>query len=152
MAPSIPGDTIMRSLLLFAVIAAMTSGVTACMSLDQQRANATEIQPQLQVTEVDRGRNLYQYWCATCHGSGAGAEGRTQLPGTAALAVKYRGAVPALLEDRTDLTPQIVTLFVRNGVSVMPFFRKTEISDEELAAIGAYLTRPRPAPSGENER
>jgi hypothetical protein len=34
---------------------------------------------------------------------------------------------------------------VRYGVSVMPFFRRTEISDTELAALGAYLARLNPA-------
>jgi mono/diheme cytochrome c family protein len=34
-----------------------------------------------------------------------------------------------------------VKTFVRNGVSIMPFFRKTEISDADLDAIAAYLTR-----------
>jgi mono/diheme cytochrome c family protein len=31
---------------------------------------------------------------------------------------------------------------VRNGVYVMPFFRKTEISDAELEALAAYLSQP----------
>jgi mono/diheme cytochrome c family protein len=30
---------------------------------------------------------------------------------------------------------------VRHGVSVMPPFRKTEVSDADLAALSAYLTR-----------
>jgi hypothetical protein len=29
---------------------------------------------------------------------------------------------------------------VRDGISVMPFFRKTEISDADLDALTAYLT------------
>jgi len=58
-----------------------------------------------------------------------------------ALQAKYKGAVPALLDKRTDLTPAFVKTTVRNGVSVMPFFRKTEISDADLDAIAAYLTR-----------
>jgi hypothetical protein len=33
---------------------------------------------------------------------------------------------------------------VRQGVSFMPQFRKTEISDEELTALAAYLTRNNP--------
>jgi mono/diheme cytochrome c family protein len=49
--------------------------------------------------------------------------------------------VPALLEKRTDLTAALVKTYVRNGITVMPFFRKTEISDAELDAIAAYLTR-----------
>ncbi len=44
-----------------------------------------------------------------------------------------------MLEERTDLVPQITKNFVRTGVSVMPFFRKTEISDAELDALAAYL-------------
>jgi mono/diheme cytochrome c family protein len=86
---------------------------------------------------ADKGRELYQYWCATCHGRGTG------FPGTIALQTKYEGKVPALLEDRTNLTAANVRFFVRRGVSIMPFFRKTEVSDADLAAIAAYLTRSR---------
>lgn len=85
---------------------------------------------------ITQGKAIYEYWCTPCHGRGLGR------PGTVALEAKYDGAVPALLEERTDLTPEVVAYFVRNGVSIMPFFRKTEISDEELAALGAYLSQP----------
>jgi len=77
----------------------------------------------------------YQNYCSMCHGEGAGK------PGTLALQAKYKGALPALLEKRTDLTPQLIKMYVRNGISVMPIFRKTEISDADLDAICAYLTR-----------
>lgn len=87
---------------------------------------------------VENGREVYEYWCATCHGRG------NRFPGTVALQAKYGGRVPGVLEDRTDLTPASVRLFVRRGTSIMPFFRKTEVSDAALDAIGAYLTRPRP--------
>jgi (+)-pinoresinol hydroxylase len=82
-----------------------------------------------------RGYVQYQDYCAVCHGTGVGK------PGTLALQQKYKGAEPALLADRTDLTAQLVKTYVRNGISVMPFFRKTEISDADLDAIAAYLTR-----------
>lgn len=108
---------------------------------------AAPAQKPIQVAaQFQKGQKLYKYWCSTCHGAGVGAEGRAQLPGTAALQEKYQGELPALLEDRTDLTPETITVFVRNGISVMPFFRKTEISDEELEEISAYLTRPRNKP------
>jgi len=87
--------------------------------------------------QVARGHDVFQYWCATCHGEGPGH------PGTDALAAKYHGSKPALLEDRSDLTPDQVRYFVRHGVTIMPFFRKTEISDADLDAIGAYLARSR---------
>jgi len=37
-----------------------------------------------------------------------------------------------------------VAYVVRNGLSIMPFFRPTEIDDEQLAALGAYLSRNNP--------
>lgn len=96
-----------------------------------------------QPTQVARGEQLYQYWCATCHGPGIGNNGAQYLPGENALRAKYKGAVPSLLHERTDLTPEFVKLFVRQGISIMPFFRKTEINDPDLDAIAAYLTRNR---------
>lgn len=90
---------------------------------------------------VERGRALYEYWCATCHGPGIGNNGVPHLPGTDALRVKYQGALPALLSERTDMTPDLVKFYVRQGITIMPFFRKTEIDDAELDAIAAYLTR-----------
>lgn len=81
------------------------------------------------------GRTVFWNYCEACHGDGPGK------PGTAALAAKYDGAKPALLEQRTDLTPQTVRTFVRTGVSVMPIFRKTELSDADLALLADYLAR-----------
>lgn len=49
------------------------------------------------------------------------------------------------MEERTGMTPEFVAHYVRQGVSTMPFFRKTEIGDAELAALGAYLLRDRKA-------
>jgi (+)-pinoresinol hydroxylase len=80
-----------------------------------------------------QGKAVFDHWCAPCHGDGPGK------PGTAALQALYGGTKPALLEERTDLVPEITRTFVRNGVTIMPFFRKTEISDEELDALAAYL-------------
>lgn len=79
------------------------------------------------------GKAVFDKWCAPCHGDGPGK------PGTAALQALYKGAKPALLEKRTDLPPELTKQFVRTGVSVMPFFRKTEISDAELDALAKYL-------------
>ena len=82
---------------------------------------------------IQKGEKVFDYWCATCHG--------TALPGTMALEAKYKGAKPALLSERTDLVPPVTKTFVRKGVSIMPFFRKTEISDADLDALAAYLAR-----------
>jgi mono/diheme cytochrome c family protein len=82
---------------------------------------------------IQKGENVFDYWCATCHAP--------RLPGTVALQAKYKGAKPALLSERTDLTPAVTKTFVRKGVSVMPPFRKTEVSDTDLDALSAYLAR-----------
>jgi mono/diheme cytochrome c family protein len=82
-----------------------------------------------------RGYVQYTNYCSMCHGEGVGK------PGTLALQAKYKGAVPALLANRTDLTQALIKQYVRNGISIMPIFRKTEISDADLDAIAAYLTR-----------
>jgi mono/diheme cytochrome c family protein len=87
---------------------------------------------------VAHGRKVYQQWCLPCHGAGVGK------PGTDALAARYKGEKPAVLEERTDLTPETIRYFVRRGVLFMPSFRKTEISDADLDALSAFLTRNKP--------
>jgi mono/diheme cytochrome c family protein len=87
---------------------------------------------------VERGAAVFNNWCAACH-----SRGPQNAPGTASLQAKYQGSVPAALEDRRDLTPEVIEVFVRNGVAMMAPFRKTEVSDADLDALGAYLTRPR---------
>ncbi|MBI4265814.1 MAG: cytochrome c [Acidobacteria bacterium] len=90
------------------------------------------------------GKAVFDKWCAPCHGAVAPARGMFgggALPGTAALAVKYKGRVPAVLEERSNLAPGFIRTVVRNGVFGMPITRKTEISDAELEDLVAYLTR-----------
>jgi len=82
------------------------------------------------------GKEIFNKWCMPCHAPGI----KDHYPGTVALQVKYKGTLPAALEQRTDLTPELITNSVRHGVSIMPIFRKTEINDLELEAIIRYLT------------
>ena len=89
-------------------------------------------------TLATRGHEVFEYWCAPCHAPGA------RHPGTQALDALYKGAKPGALEARTDLVPELTRAFVRTGVSVMPPFRKTEISDADLAALAAYLAPKAP--------
>ena len=84
---------------------------------------------------VENGKAVFERWCSACHAP------KPSLAGTLALQTKYKGEVPAALEQRTDLTPDVVAFFVRNGVAWMAPFRKTEISDIELADLGAYLAK-----------
>jgi len=87
---------------------------------------------------VERGAAVFNNWCSACH-----SRGPQNAPGTTSLQAKYQGSVPAALEDRRDLTPDLVKFFVRNGVAMMAPLRKTEVSDADLEALAAYLTRSR---------
>lgn len=87
--------------------------------------------------DIERGYAVFTKWCAPCHGAGPAR------PGTQALAARYGDALPALLEERTDLTPAFVETIVRHGTGLMAQFRKTEISDDDLEALTTYLTRER---------
>jgi mono/diheme cytochrome c family protein len=114
--------------------------VVAVVSLSASGASAQDS------AVLKRGNDAYQYWCATCHGRGPGN------PGTTALSAKYKKALPGVLEDRTDLTTQAIRFYVRRGTSIMPFFRKTEVSDADLEAIALYLTTRSPARSSQSQK
>lgn len=90
-------------------------------------------------SQVDRGHRVYQKWCYPCHGPGS------DKPGTISAAAN--GRKPAVLEERTDLTPSAIKTFVRQGIFFMPAFRKTEVSDADLDAIAAYLARNNKPPA-----
>ena len=91
--------------------------------------------------QVAHGHQVFEYRCAPCHGRGPGDDGSDMLPGTAALTEKYQGARPGALEDRSDLSAPVITLFVRRGSGAMPFFRASELSDADITAIAAYLAQ-----------
>ncbi len=108
-----------RAVLLFSLFAAISLPVVAAPS-------------------EQNGKVVFDKWCAPCHGAIAPRGGA--LPGTAALSVKYKGKVPAVLTERTDLAPAFIKTVVRHGLFGMPITRKTEISDAELEDVVAYLT------------
>jgi mono/diheme cytochrome c family protein len=83
------------------------------------------------------GEALYTRWCAECHAEGHGHPGTQQLERT-------RGAKLAVLTQRQDLVPQYVILVVRNGLNAMPPYRPSEISEDELALLAAWLAPQRP--------
>jgi mono/diheme cytochrome c family protein len=115
------GNLVLKSIsfLSFAVLLALSTTGLAASSAD-----------------LAQGQQVFDHWCAPCHGAGKGK------PGTDALAAKYAdGSEPALLEQRTDLDPAVIEAMVRQGVSIMPIFRKTEISNADLRAMVAYLTK-----------
>jgi (+)-pinoresinol hydroxylase len=86
-----------------------------------------------------RGKAVFVRSCEPCHGTAEGAGGRKQLPGTNALQIKYQGRVPAALEQRSDLPMPVLKQYLRDGSWSMPPFRKSELSDADIADIAAYL-------------
>lgn len=83
------------------------------------------------------GRALFARNCSSCHAPGPGH------PGTARLTID-NGPDFAVLERRTDLTPEHVTMAIRQGFLMMPPFRRTELSDAEVKAIAHWLSAPKP--------
>jgi mono/diheme cytochrome c family protein len=81
----------------------------------------------------EQGRKLFQSTCLYCHGE--------KVWGTFTLA--RRRADEGLLEKRTDLNAPFLKNVVRNGMGSMPAYRRTELTDADVDAIAAYLTRPR---------
>jgi mono/diheme cytochrome c family protein len=99
--------------------------------------------PYASTPDTPAGERVYRKWCSHCHDPGIGH------PGTQAIEAKYKGKRPGVLTEWTELNPEYVELMVRQGISVMPQFRKTEISDEELRALAEWMAaqgKPTSAP------
>lgn len=94
---------------------------------------------------ADPGEAAYVQWCMGCHAPlpepGPPGPGGFPPAGTAELQRRYQGRLPATLTDRTDLTPAAIRSVVRSGRGIMPPTRKSEMTDEELDALTAWLAR-----------
>jgi mono/diheme cytochrome c family protein len=115
----------------------VTVAVAVAVAVAAARLGPAFAQPP--AAAIEQGKTVFEHYCAACHGTGRGDDGAPMLPGTHALQLKYRGEKPGLLEERTDLPAELIKVFVRNGVASMPPFRKTEVTDEDIEAIAAYL-------------
>ena len=113
------GTRVVFGVLLFVAAAA---GAGAVFAAEEASLSAQEQQ----------GKRLYDRTCIYCHGPG--------VWGTNRLAKRLDKA-HALLENRTDLSAAGIRAIVRSGVGSMPPLRKTELSDTDVEAIAAYLTR-----------
>ena len=130
----------MNRLSLFALVAGCVVSSTAAVAQEPPFPIAawsrTTAAAEDSGSPVERGAAVFNNWCSACH-----SRGPQNAPGTASLQLKYQGSVPAALQDRRDLTPDLVKFFVRNGVAMMAPLRKTEVSDADLDALAAYLTQ-----------
>jgi mono/diheme cytochrome c family protein len=130
---------------LFALAASAGLVGTAMAATKPKPARASSSANSAQIAQ---GKLQFARQCAACHGQGAGDDGSKQLPGTDALARKYKGELPPQLELRRDLNADVIRMFVRNGSGAMPMFRKSELTDADISAIAAYIadTSARAAP------
>lgn len=113
-------------LLLSRVVAALSSSVIAGgAAVAADGAPADPMAPGL-------GQAVYAQYCTVCHDVGMAH------PGTFGLA-RYYGAEKAALAQRGDLTVDFVKQMVRHGRALMPAFRATEIGEQALDALAAYL-------------
>jgi mono/diheme cytochrome c family protein len=81
-----------------------------------------------------QGQQAYSHWCIYCHAPGVWGTNRLS---------QRMDKDHAVLENRTDLTAAGIRAVVRIGVGSMPPLRRTELSDADVDAIAAYLTRQR---------
>jgi mono/diheme cytochrome c family protein len=93
--------------------------------------------------DADRGKAVYDLWCLGCHAPLTGL-GMFPPAGSYRLQERYKGAVPAALRDRSDLTAEFIRVTVRRGMNMMPATRKTEVTDAELDAVITYLVQKAP--------
>jgi mono/diheme cytochrome c family protein len=75
------------------------------------------------------GKLVFTLTCSTCHRKGGA--------GTQALAKEF-GSEESILEDRTDLTADLIRETVTKGRKTMPPVRLTQ---DQLQAVIAYLTK-----------
>ncbi|WP_225011029.1 MULTISPECIES: c-type cytochrome [Novosphingobium] len=81
--------------------------------------------------EKPDGAENYALKCAGCHNPGPGHPGTMLLD-------QLKRPVPALI-GRKDLELDYLKSVVRHGLVEMPPFRPTELSDDEIAEIYAYI-------------
>ena len=83
---------------------------------------------------ANSGEAAYRHNCLHCHADSQEAPGTLQLGRT-------RGKERALLVGRKDLPAEYIRFVVRNGLNSMPPFLPSQVSDAEIAAVAAYLSR-----------
>jgi mono/diheme cytochrome c family protein len=91
--------------------------------------------------DAQNGKAVFVRWCQGCHEALPGG-GFDPPAGTYTLQQRYQSRLPAEIEKRTDLTAAQIKGLVRHGVNVMTGFRKTEITDQQLDDLIAYLVKP----------
>lgn len=104
-------------------------GLTACAPKEAESQPATSPSSPI-VSPIDEGKSIYSANCAACHGTEAqGTTVAMGLPGHSATAIERQ---------------------VRSPMGKMPAFSASQVSDEQLQKMIAYITSL-PAPEGHIE-
>lgn len=110
-----------------AVMSAAIVTLTLALAASVALADDPSLTPQQQ-----QGKRLYNHICVYCHSPGVWGTNRLS---------KRMDKEHAVLENRTDLSAGAIQTIVRTGIGSMPPLRKSELTDADVAAIAAYLTR-----------
>jgi mono/diheme cytochrome c family protein len=96
----------------------------------QQGADVTN--DRVRLAAAQDGERMFMRRCGVCH-----------LEGGMGTMVLARRLPPeqAKLQDRRDLQRELVVAAVREGIGSMPRLTRVDVTDPELDAIAAFLTR-----------
>ena len=111
------------------IVWAIVSLAIVTLALAAGVASADE--PSL-TAQQQQGKRLYNHICVYCHSPGVWGTNRLS---------KRMDKEHAVLESRTDLSAGAIQTIVRTGIGSMPPLRKSELTDADVSAIAAYLTR-----------
>ena len=109
----------------------MSIRMILALALALVAAVASAAEPSL-TPQQQEGKRLYNHICVYCHSAGVWGTNRLS---------KRMDKEHAVLENRTDLSAGAIQTIVRTGIGSMPPLRKTELTDADVSAIAAYLTR-----------
>jgi len=110
-----------------AILALALALAAGTASADEPPLTSQSLTPQQQ-----QGKRLYNHICVYCHSPGVWGTNRLS---------KRMDKEHAVLENRTDLSADAIQTIVRTGIGSMPPLRKSELTDADVSAIAAYLTR-----------
>lgn len=95
-------------------------------------ASSSTLEAQLAEPVELSGQELYEQWCAGCHDPGPGHPGTMRMEGDF-------GPENSVLRDMQAINRPLIHYAVRQGFQMMPPFRPTELTDEEVDRIADYL-------------
>jgi len=108
-----------------------------CVAIAAEKPAGTEVKNATSGVMQDRtskspAEALFVEKCGMCH--------RQMGMGTVILARRLEPS-KAMLEARTDLTPEFVIQAARAGIGNMPRIQRGEVSDAQLQTIAKYLSK-----------